>query len=78
MAVITGRPDVPEGLFDRVLSLLELVERLPDDLSTPFHKYACIRTSMHPHLPRSAPSRYSRSTARSRALHERRLGALDT
>lgn len=28
MAVITGRPDVPEGLFDRVLSLLELVERL--------------------------------------------------
>ncbi|MCG2796722.1 MAG: DUF6531 domain-containing protein, partial [Actinomycetia bacterium] len=42
----------------------------------PFHKYACIRTSMHPHLLRWAPSRYSRSTARSRALHERRLGAL--
>ncbi len=33
MAAIIGQPDVPEGLFDRVLSLLELMERLPDDLS---------------------------------------------
>ncbi|MCG2795660.1 MAG: UDP-N-acetylmuramoyl-L-alanine--D-glutamate ligase [Actinomycetia bacterium] len=47
-------------------------------LCSPLNKDACIRTSMHPHLLRSAPSRYSRSTARSRALHERRLGALDT
>ena len=44
--------------------------------STPFHKYAGIRTPLHPLRPRSAPSTYSRSTTRSRALPERRFDAL--
>jgi len=47
-------------------------------LSTPSHKYACIRSPLHPLLPRSASSEYSTSTPRSRALQERRIDALGT
>ncbi|PKQ27715.1 MAG: hypothetical protein CVT63_06510 [Candidatus Anoxymicrobium japonicum] len=48
-------------------------------LSAPFHKYARIRTPLHPLLLRSASSPYSPSTTRSqRHLQERRIDALDT
>ena len=49
---------------------------IPLEISTPLHEYAGIRTPLHPHRLRSAPSKYYRSTSRSRALPERRFDAL--
>jgi len=33
MPILAGAPRVPEGLFDRVFQIMEMIERVPDDFS---------------------------------------------
>ena len=69
--VLSGSTFCRVSVFREPGELLEALSTLP-------HKYACIRTPLHPPPLRSASSPYSVSTPRSRALRERRIDALDT